>query len=408
MRSVSISSIFVILVPFCLSGQISVKEIRVEGNQRFSSTAIVTASGLKKGSTASAADLQKAAQALFDTGLFTQANYKYAPAAGGNIVTLTVQEDRSPQQVVVDVPGLDEKQFWNDMAGTLVQPKIPASAEAVAWYSKQIQEYLRKSGVTAEIRESEEADLDTHTSLAVFQPAKRPSVAGIRFEGNAAIASKVLQDAISRLTIGSPYSEREFRRIVEANLRPLYEEKGMLTMAFRRISASGSGKDQVEVATEVEEGRVWNLGAVSAVGDGIDAAKLLQAGAFRSGTAANWKTFNAGTALMVKELQRDGYIAARVLPSKTFHDDTGLVDVNVTVTRGRQFLFGKIDLTGLSDKDKASALGLWKLQGGAPMNLPYVDEYLKAVFQQVKPPSKGVSTDLKTNNGSVDVIVNFK
>ncbi|MBV9295227.1 MAG: hypothetical protein JO145_06600 [Acidobacteriaceae bacterium] len=69
-------------IPFLLAqGQISIRDLRVQGNSRLKEAAIISASGLRINSQVSRADLDSAAQLLFATGLFTGVNYRFAPPA---------------------------------------------------------------------------------------------------------------------------------------------------------------------------------------------------------------------------------------------------------------------------------------------------------------------------------------
>lgn len=386
-------------------GQIVIKEIHVEGNKRLPEPAIVAATELKISRTVGKSDLDSAGQRLFNTGLFTGVNYRYEPRNGGSSVVFTVQEDKAPVHVVVDIPGLDEQQFWRDQTGTLIAPLIPSSPEAAAYYQAAIERYLAKSGRRESIRSSDEADLDTHQSMLVFRPENRPTIANVAFEGNSVIPAKALHDAVARAAIGVPWSERDFRKILEVNLRPIYEEKALLTVTFGKVETAGG--NSVVVTTSVSEGRAWNLGKMSLTGEGVDAA-LLKAGNFHEGSAANWKQVSEGISAILKEVHRNGFIAARANSARTLHDDSGTVDVAIDIAKGKLYRFGELFLTGLTGADLTRAMNLWKLHAGEPMNSPYVDEFLKAVFETVRPKQGRVSSNLKVHDDVADVVISFQ
>jgi hypothetical protein len=112
----------------------------------------------------------------------------------------------------------------------------PADAEQrsrVGYYKRAIEAVLRKSNHAEEIVMKTEADLHTGKMVVVCRPAHLPKVAAIRFEGNAAIADGALQAAMAKVAMDQEYTERDFRRKLEFNLRPLYDELGRLTVAFR-------------------------------------------------------------------------------------------------------------------------------------------------------------------------------
>ena len=63
-------------------------------------------------------------------------------------------------------------------------------------------------------------------------PANPPKVADVRFEGAHALSAAALRDAVARLVVGNRYSEREFRQVLDLNVRPLYEDRGYLKVEF--------------------------------------------------------------------------------------------------------------------------------------------------------------------------------
>ena len=63
----------------------------------------------------------------------------------------------------------------------------------------------------------------------------------MQFEGNRQIGAAVLMKAVSEILVGREYSERDTRRVFDLNLRPIYEEKRLLTVAFGRMVSAKSG-----------------------------------------------------------------------------------------------------------------------------------------------------------------------
>ena len=144
----------------------------------------------------------------------------------------------------------------------------------------------------------DESDLATHAALLVIQPADRPLVTDIGFEGNSTISAQAIKDRVLKLIAGNSFSERDFRRILDLNVRPMFEEKGILQVTFPAVRTVNSGDAKVAVTTAIEEGRVWQLGAVSLGGDELPADRMLAAGGFATGRVANWTEFLANVAKM--------------------------------------------------------------------------------------------------------------
>ena len=405
------------LIPAALCCQtFRVQEVHVEGNLRLKASAVVAASGLHLNTQVTRADLDKAAQRLFDTGLFTGMNYRYAPiakdASGGQSVTFMVKEEATRATVVLDIPGIEPDQMWTQLLGdsSLIDRVIPASQAATAYYLHQIEAALTKAGRPAKLTTQDESDFATNAPLLVVQPVNKPEIADLSFEGNEAIATQVIKDRILKLAVGRPFSEREFRLILDSNIRPLFEEKGLLSVAFSKIRTTSNADGSVSVITAIDDGRVWQLGKVEIEGDDLPLDKMLAAGKFASGRVANWKEFLAGIGNMQTVLQHDGYISASSKPARNFQPATGVVDVTVRVNKGKQYRFASIEITGLGEADRGKALELWRLQPGQPMDGPYINEYLKSVFKRVRPAKTNVSSGIKIRPGTdqVEVTVAFK
>jgi outer membrane protein assembly factor BamA len=109
-------------------------------------------------------------------------------------------------------------------------------------------------------------------------------------------------------------------------------------------------------------------------------------------------------------LTHTGYLGVKSSPVRSLQQESHIVNLEIKVSKGRQFLFGSLQLSGLTSADQESAAKLWRLTEGAPMDGPYVDDYLRGVFKALKGPTKSVSTKLspRANTNVVDVIIAFK
>src|ERR1035441_1788105 len=363
-----------------------VRESRGGGKEGRAAAAVIAASGLRKGQTATRAELDAAAQKLADTGFFTSVSYRYDPKAVGGVtgyaLTFQVSEQPALAPVELDIPGQDAEHLWQQLktADGFMDRQMPNNDRASAYYKRAIEAVLRKSNHPEEIVMKNEADLQTHKMAIVCRPAHLRKIAAIRFEGNAAIAEGGLQAAMAKVAIGQDYSERDFRRMLELNVRPLYEELGRLTVAFPRVNMNAAGDAAVVVTAAIDEGPAWRLGKVALTGDALPLADMHEAARFAYGDPANWKQFMTTVDKMEQVLRRDGYITTSSQPVRSFHDPTQIVDVTVQVKKGPQFRFGELQIEGLDPGTQQRLAGLWKLPKGAPMNQPYVDEFVRSAL----------------------------
>lgn len=403
------------LAPMALA-QHPVAQIKVSGNERLPAAAVIAASGLRVGQTATHADLDRAAQKLADTGFFSKVSYQYDPKTVGGVtgyaITLLVSEAAGLTPVELDLPGQDPERLWQQLkAGdALIDKQMPSNTQATEYYKRAIERELRKANFTDDIVMKTEADLYHGGMVVVCRPAHAPKVMAIRFEGNSAIADGALQAAMAKVAVGQDYSERDFHRMLELNVRPLYEELGRLTVSFPRVSMVSSGSGAVTVTAGIDEGPVWNLGKVALSGDKLPMAEMHEAARFAYGSPANWKQFLESVNQMEKVLRRDGYIAAGAKPVRSFRDSERVVDVNVEVKKGPQFVFGEIHIEGLDAGTRERLAGLWKLEGGAPMNSFYIDEFFHSVMPSLRGKVKSVNSEVQIRPGThiADVTLKFR
>lgn len=388
-------------------------EVHASGSARATS-AVLSAAGLKIGQAVTPKDLQAACQRLLDSGFFKGGSYRYQTKSGPGGLTYSVTFDLLDETtlvpVVLDIPNTDQEQLWTKFkaADPLLDRQMPDTDGAQRYYQHALEDFLAKSGSPQQLIAKREADLGKGKIVVVFRPAKLPKLRQIAFEGNHAFDAATLENAIHKVAVGDDYSDREFRVIVEANLTPMYEEKGYLKVTFPKIVAVPLVADAVLAAVTIEEGRTWKLGDVQLSGDSLPMDQMLRAAKFRKGEVANWKQILISLDDMRQVLRSDGYLAASAKPNRIFHDETGAVDLRVDVERGARFFFGSLELQGLSAKDNEKAQEMWELRPGAPMDGPYLDEYVRSVFGIVHAKTNvNREMTVRQPGNLVDVVLKF-
>jgi len=414
MRSLH-AAVALMLTPLALA-QHPVMEIHVAGNVRLTAAAVIAASGLRKGQMATHAELDAAAQKLADTGFFASVSYRYDPKTAGGVtgyaLTFQVSEQPALTPVELDIPGLDAERLWQQLksADGLIDRQMPNNDRASAYYKRAIEAVLRKSNYTEEIVMKAEADLSTGKMTVICRPARLPRIAAMHFEGNAAIADGALQAAMAKVAMGQDYTERDFRRMLELNVRPLYEERGHLTVAFPRVGMARADDAAVTVTAAIDEGPQWRLGKVLLTGEALPLAEMHDAARFAYGAPANWKQFMATVRDMEQVLRRDGYMTLSSKPVRAFHESTQVVDVTVEVKKGPQFLFGELHIEGLDAATQHRLAGLWQLPSGAPMNQPYIDEFVHSALPALRGKFRTCNRELHFHKDAnvVDVTLTFR
>jgi outer membrane protein insertion porin family len=244
--------------------------------------------------------------------------------------------------------------------------------------------------------------------VVVFREVDAAKLSAVNFEGNRAIAAPVLETAIHALVVGEPYSERDLRQIVLLNLIPLYEEKGYLRASFPKITRVGGAAATVSALVAVDEGRCWQLGKVEFWGDQLPVEQMRKAGEFATGTVANWRLITASLEKAQRVLRADGYLQVRADPARIFQDGSGMVDLRVDVTKGKQFVFGTLKFEGVDPDAQDLMSRRWKLHEGTPLDEPYTDEYWSQIYQLVGHTVKKVEKRLVVRPGTTTIDVVYK
>jgi len=240
-----------------------------------------------------------------------------------------------------------------------------------------------------------------------------PSVALIFFKGNEVIPLSKLQDAMQP-SIGMPYTEDRFREALNAAVRPLYEAKGRVRVAFPSIRTTPDPDKEIKglhVTVTVDEGEPYNLGKVSIDGPTpLKPGELIEAGAFKTGEVANFDKVADGIDRMKKMLKHAGYMNADITSRRSINDDKRIVDLTLWVDAGTQFTMRRLTIVGLDLDGEAEITRIWTMKPGKPFNPDYPDMFLNTVRDEGLFDNLGkAKADVKINDQehTADVTLTF-
>lgn len=383
------------LALFLWQSAFDVGRIDIIGSQRYQPEAVVSSIGVKPGTKAGKTELDSACRRLMETGLFDGCNWKYVPAANNSIaVTFELKDSPATQQVRLTLPGVSEEELWKWMSANepLVQPKMPQSDDAVRFYTAAISRFLKQ-----EVASSIDMNLRTKETTLVFRPANLPAITSVKFDGVSAIANTALEAKLRPLAIGVPFTEYDVKQLLDANIRPMYEELGRLNVSFPSIKAQGGA-----VTIRVDEGRVFNLAQVKIAGSDRKPK-------FTPGEAANWRKITDALESSAKSLRNQGYLEAHYEVDRKLDEAAGTVDLEVEFVPGKQFTFGTLVLEGLNPAQEGAVRAVWTLKRGAPMNEAYIVEFIQAALGKLGNEFTGVASQMNPVAGNVvDVTIGFR
>ena len=365
-----------------------IASLSVEGLKNYSQPLVLAAAGLKIGQLAGKDDFEAARDRLLATGVFETVGYRFAPAAASTAYVASFEVVEVEPVYPVRVEALNapdaEVQAWLRKKDPFFGAKIPATEAFLNRHAAAIEQYLSSQGRTEKIAGKVVADSAEQFTI-VFRPATgAPKVAEVKFLGNEVVPSSVLLNSFAGVAYGTIYSEAAFRQMLDASIRPIYEGRGRVRLAFPKIETEkAKSVEGLVVTVTVDEGASYDLGEVRIAGETpVPAKELLKAGGFKSGDMANFDDVNAGLDRMKKRLRREGYTKVSFQVDRQVDDKKKTVDLTFRPELGPQYLFGKFTLEGLDIHGEAAVKKLWTMKEGKPFNADYPEYFLQQVKEQ--------------------------
>ena len=380
-------------------------KVAFEGLRTLPASAVAGVAALSTGEPVTQPDLEAACGRLLATGLFQGCQFRFADG----VATLQVAEAPAELDVRIDLPGVEEKDFWSWAAANapLLKPKMPGSNDATRLYTDAVQKFVSARLPGEQVAARIETTLATHETFLVFRSANLPKIAAVSFTGNASIGADRLEQAMLRPSIGAEYTRLAFQKLLDLNVRPLYEELGKLAVSFPNLEVTRNGST-VKIRTTIDEGPVYFLRSARVTIDGQPAA----VNGMPLGEIANWKLVTSAVDAGVAAMRGEGYLDAAARASRSLDAAKRAADAEVTILRGRQYVFGKVILKGLSDEMAGQALALWTLKEGEPAVEQSASDFVDRVFKhlplhdQVKGAS--IHAQPRPNTNVVDYTINFR
>jgi outer membrane protein insertion porin family len=392
-------------------------KLAVEGNRHYTSQQVLALAGLKIGQIAGKEEFDAARDRLVASGFFEMVAYSFEPAPGqdGEIGRFQVTEVEPAYPVrfeALGVPAEELEKMLRDKDPLFSTAYVPPTKPVLDRYTGWIQEFLASKG--SEEKVVARVDAAGGDKLAiVFRPARNlPVVAQVTFDGNKAVSQNDLRDAISGVAVGVPYTEEHFRELLNTGVRPVYEARGRLRVAFTKVRTEPAKDVQgLHVFVTVEEGDSYKLSKLQIGGPSpLRPDDLLKAGDIPTGEEVNFDRIGEGLERMRQALLHAGYMEAKLSTSRSVDDAKKEVAVTVDVEPGPLFTMGKLTITGLDLDGEAEIRKIWAIREGKPFNADYPQLFLNSVRERGLFDNLGSTkpeTKINDSDHTVDVTLVF-
>jgi len=373
------------------------------------------AAGLKIGQAVSKDTFDAARARLLESGAFESVGYEFKPNAAktGYEATFDVAEVALLYSYrFEDLPAPDEtlRAVLNKQA-ILLGHVIPATRDVLDRYA-----YLLTKAVNDKVIVEGKLNYELPGEPTIlFRPVgDRPRISEVHVTGNESIPATQLLNKFADVAVGAEFTEPGVRRLLDANIRPLYEALGRLRVAFPKIVAEPSKQPEVtgvSVTVTVEEGPLYKLGTVRYTGAASRQAKELDdLVKWRKDETVNFDEVKAGLVRITKRYQATGYLHATARGDRSIDDKEHTVDLTVNVDAGPAYTYGKMEIRGLDLIGEPAIRKMWGVKEGKPFDAGYPEAFLKDVHDQGIFDNLGAtSSETKVNEDAktVDVTLIF-
>jgi outer membrane protein insertion porin family len=404
------------------------ESLRVSGAERIPVERILAVANLKLGQMVNKADFEAARERLVATGAFENVGYQFKPSAkksGYDAVFEVMEILQMYRYHFEDLPASDAAlRAALAQQETLFGDEIPATPYVLERYQKTLEQALDgKTKVRGTLRYVQ-AKLETpnvqptETEILFRPPGDVPRISEVHFlglpESNPALTLEQLSAKFIQVAFGNEYTEAQVRLLLERVMRPFYETKGRLHVAFSKITAEASKQvdvNGVSVTVTVDEGPEFKLGMVRF--DGVAPKRIKEMDSladFKKGETVNFDEVEKGLERIRKRYRGDGYLHITARADRKINDADHTVDLTVKVDTGPVFTFGKLEIKGLDILNEPPLRKLWGPRDGKPFDPTAPEAFLKDIKEQQMFDNLGETkseTKLNEDTKTADVTLIF-
>ncbi len=363
-----------LMIAWTARADMTVRSIRVTGNQRLEPATVLSYLPFKEGETITSVNLNKALKDLYKTGFFDDVEMK----ENGDELTIHVKE--RPIISYIGFEGNDK--IDEDVLAGEVQTKVrdvytPTKIRADV---ARLETIYRRMGLFSAKITSQVENKSQNRVEVIFKIDEGPKnyIQDIYFKGNTHFSSGDLREVLMskekrwyRFLSSTDTYDPDRLNYDKELLRRFYLRKGYVDFDIKDMIVKKDDKTGNFIITfDLNEGARYRFGSssVKVTLPDVDAAKLQKQIAFKAGAFYNADLIEETIQNITDELGRLGYAFVEVLPEFEKDPKTHVVSIIFRVKEGARVFINRIDIKGNSRTLDKVVRREFRLNEGDPFN----------------------------------------
>jgi outer membrane protein insertion porin family len=394
-----------------IAGVQQIDSIRVTGNQRIESEAILAVVESKKGEKLDYDKLDRDLRAIYRMGFFTDVRIQTEDGPSGKIVTFQVAEKRSIGRITFTGNKKIKSDDLSKECG-IKQYSILNLSE-VKQSVNRLKDYYRQKGYyNAEIKDKVEELPRNEVALTYdITEGEKVYIRKIEFVGNTTVPAKELKKVMDTSEKGLLYFITDSgvldRKKLDFDVQKLtiyYQNKGYIRAKVGEPQVTYQKGVGLIITIEVTEGERYAVNDVKVEGDLIKPAdELLKLTKSKKDNFVDREIIRQDVLALKDVYANQGYAYADVVPVTQEDDKNHLVNITYRISEGKKVRFERINTAGnISTRDNVIRRELEVYEGEL-----YSGDGIKQSTANLRRLGYFEDVDMQTKQGSRDDLINL-
>jgi outer membrane protein insertion porin family len=394
-----------------IAGVEMVDSVRVTGNHRIETEAILAVVETKKGERLDYDKLDRDLRAIYRMGFFTDVRIQTEDGPSGKIVTFQVAEKRSIGRITFTGNKKIKSEDLSKECG-IKQYSILNLSEVKQSINRLTEFYRQKGYYNVQIKDKIE-DLPRNEVALIYDitEGEKVYIRRIEFVGNTTVPAKELKKVMdtsekglfSFITSSGVLDKKKLEFDVE-KLTVFYHNKGYVKAKIGEPKITYKQGEGLIITIEVTEGERYTVNEVKLEGDLIiPPDELLKLTKIKKEKFINREVIRQDILNLKEAYGNEGYAYADVVPITQEDDNNHTVNVTYRITEGKKVRFERINIAGnTSTRDNVIRRELEVYEGGL-----YSSGGIKQSTRNLQRLGYFEDVDIQTKQGSQDDLINL-